>query len=114
MKNIYLAPSAGAASDSLEKFAGKRDGKYPAVSKSWRGCWGDVIPFMKFSPETRRTYGSQAVYIINAESVNYTFQRNFKTRQPFPNDESAMKLIFMILKRISKWRARPVRNWAGR
>jgi transposase-like protein len=69
---------------------------------------------MKFSPETRRTYGSQAVYTANAvESVNYMLQRNLKTRQSFPNEEAAVKLVFMILKRISERRAMPVRNWGG-
>jgi transposase-like protein len=111
LKNIYLVPSADAASDSLEKFAEKWDGKYPAISKSWRSRWTEVIPFMKFSPEIRRTYGSQAVYTTNAiESVNYTLQRNLKTRQSFPNDEAAMKLIFMILKRISKRWTMPIRK----
>jgi transposase-like protein len=95
LKEIYLAPSADAASDSLEKFAEKWDRKYPTTSRSWKTCWNEVIPFMKFSPEIRK-----AVYTTNAiESVNYTLQRNLKTRQSFPNDEDAMKLIFMILKK---------------
>jgi len=64
---------------------------------------------MKFSPEIRK-----AIYATNAiESVNYTLQRNLKTRQSFPNDEAAMKLIFMILRRVSKRWTMPIRNWAG-
>jgi transposase-like protein len=48
---------------------------------------------MKFSLEIRK-----AVYTTNAiEFENYTLQRNLKTRQSFPNDEAAMKLIYMIL-----------------
>jgi transposase-like protein len=77
------------------------------ISKSWRSRWNEVIPFMKFSPEIRK-----AIYTTNAiESVNYTLQRNLKTRQSFPNDESAMKLMFMILRRISKKWTMPIRNW---
>jgi transposase-like protein len=114
LKDIYLAPSADAASGPLEKKKKKWGGKYPAVSKSWRSRWNEVIPFMKFSPEIRRTYGSRAVYTANAvESVNYTLQRNLKTRQSFPNGEAAVKLIFMILKRISKKWTMPVINWGG-
>ena len=108
LKDIYLAPSADAAESALERFAEKWDRKYPAISRSWRNRWEEVIPFMKFSPEIRR-----AVYTTNAiESVNYTLQRNLKTRQSFPNDDSAMKLIFMILRRISKRWTMPIRNWA--
>jgi len=107
LKEIYLAPSADAAEAALEEFAKKWDGKYPAISKSWRSRWNEVIPYMKFSPEIRK-----AVYTTNAvESVNYTLQRNLKTRQSFPNDEAAMKLIFMILQRISKRWTMPIRNW---
>jgi len=107
LKEIYLAPSENAAEDALDRFAGKWDKKYPAISKSWSNRWGEVIPFLKFSPEIRR-----AVYTTNAiESVNYNLQRNLKTRHSFPNDESAMKLIFMILRRISKRWTMPIRNW---
>ena len=107
LKEIYLAPSADAAQGALERFAEKWDRKYPAISKSWQSRWNEVIPFMKFSPEIRK-----AIYTTNAiESVNYTLQRNLKTRQSFPNDEAAMKLIFMILRRISKKWTMPIRNW---
>jgi transposase-like protein len=107
LKEIYLAPSEDAAAAALEKFSEKWDGKYPAISKSWRTRWPEVIPYMKFSPEIRR-----AVYTTNAiESLNYTLQRNLKTRQSFPNDEAAMKLMFMILRRVSKRWTMPIRNW---
>jgi transposase-like protein len=107
LKEIYLAPSADAAAFALERFSEKWDSKYPTISKSWRNRWNEVTPFMKFSPEIRK-----AIYTTNAiESVNYTLQRNLKTRQSFPNDESAMKLIFMILRRISKRWTMPIRDW---
>ncbi|MDR1837772.1 MAG: transposase [Treponema sp.] len=54
LKKIYLAPSADAAESALERFAEKWDQKYPAISKSWRSRWNEVIPFMKFYPEIRR------------------------------------------------------------
>jgi len=112
LKEIYLAPSADAAEAALDKFAEKWDQKYPTIARPWRNRWNEVIPFLKFSPEIRRTKGSLAVYTTNAvESVNYTLQRNLKTRQSFPNDEAAMKLIFMILQRISKRWTMPIRNW---
>jgi len=107
LKEIYLAPSADVAAEALERFSDKWDKKYPTISKSWRSRWNEVIPFMKFSPEIRK-----AIYTTNAiESVNYNLQRNLKTRQSFPNNEAAMKLIFMILRRISKRWTMPIRNW---
>jgi transposase-like protein len=109
LKNIYLAPSAELAADALEKFAGAWDKQYPMISKSWRTRWNEVTPFFKFSPEIRK-----AVYTTNAiESVNYTIQKIIKHRQSFPNDEAAIKLIFMGLKNISKKWTMPIRDWGA-
>ena len=107
LKEIYLSPSEDAALSALDRFSEKWDKKYSMISKSWRNRWNEVIPFMKFSPEIRK-----AVYTTNAiESLNYTLQRNLKTRLSFPNNESAMKLIFMILQRAKKKWTTPIRNW---
>ena len=107
LKEIYLAPSEDTAKTALDMFGEKWDVKYPAISKSWLSRWNEVIPYMKFSPEIRK-----AIYTTNSvESLNFTLQRNLKTRQSFPNDEAAMKLIFMILRRISKRWTMPIRNW---
>jgi transposase-like protein len=45
------------------------------------------------------------------ESVNYTNEKVIKHRQWFPNDEAAMKLIFMGLKNIVKKWTMPIRDW---
>ena len=109
LKKVYLAPSAELAGKALEEFAAVWDRKYPMISKSWRGRWNEVIPFFKFTPEIRK-----AVYTTNAiESVNYTIQKIIKHRQSFPNDEAAMKLIFMGLKNISKKWTMPIRDWGS-
>jgi transposase-like protein len=107
LKEIYLASSEDAALAALDIFSEKWDKKYSMISRSWRARWNEVVPFMKFSPEIRK-----AVYTTNAiESLNYTLQRNLKTRLSFPNNESAMKLIFMILQRVKKKWTMPIRNW---
>ena len=107
LKLIYLSPSVEAASVALDDFAAEWDKKYPMISKSWRNRWNEVIPFFKFPPEIRK-----AVYTTNAiESVNYTIQKVIKHRQSFPNDESAIKLIFMALKNISRKWTMPIWDW---
>jgi transposase-like protein len=109
LKKIYLAPSAELAEAALDEFASAWDFKYPMISKSWRTRWNEVIPFLKFSPDIRK-----AIYTTNAiESVNYTIQKIIKNRQSFPNDEAAMKLVFMGLQHISKKWTMPIRDWGA-
>jgi transposase-like protein len=109
LKAIYLAPSADLAAAALDDFAAVWDRKYPMIAKSWRSRWNEVIPFFKFSPDVRK-----AVYTTNAiESVNFTIQKIIKHRQSFPNDEAAMKLIFMGLKNIARKWTMPIRDWGA-
>jgi transposase-like protein len=54
------------------------------------------------------------VYTADAvESVNYTIQKAAKHRQCFPNDEAAIKLIFMGLKNTAEKWTMPVRDWGA-
>jgi transposase-like protein len=109
LKKIYLSPSEELAAAALEEFAEVWDATYPMIAKSWRNRWAEVIPFFKFSPDIRK-----AVYTTNAiESVNYTIQKIIKHRQSFPNDEAAMKLLFMGLKNISRKWTMPIRDWGA-
>jgi transposase-like protein len=103
LKAVSLAPSA------LEEFAAVWDRKYPMIAKSWRNRWTEVIPFFTFSPKIRK-----AVYTTNAiESVNFTIQKIIKHRRSFPNDEAAMKLIFMGVKNIARKWTMPIRDWGA-
>jgi transposase-like protein len=107
LKTIYTAPSEELAAGALEDFARVWDAKYPAISRSWKSRWMEVIPFFKFPPEIRKV-----VYTTNAiESVNYTIRKAVNNRQSFPNDDAALKLIFMSLQRISKKWTMPLRDW---
>jgi putative transposase len=105
VKDILLA-----AVDGLTGFpdaiAAVWDTAYPMIAKSWRSRRNEVIPFFKFFPEIRK-----AVCTANAiESDNYTIQKVVKHRQPFPNDGTALKLLFMGLKNIAKKWTMPSRD----
>lgn len=109
LKKIYTAATSELAEAALDDFAKTWDSKYPVISKSWRNRWLEVIPFLKFSPEIRNS-----IYTTNAiESVNYTLQKVIRHRQSFPNDEAALKLIFMALNNISKKWTMPFKNWGA-
>jgi transposase-like protein len=59
---------------------------------------------MKFSLEIRKALGATNAIGL----VNYTLQRDLKTRLSFPNDKAVIKLIYLILRRVSKRRTMPI------
>ena len=98
LKQIYTAPTAEAALDALETFEEVWSSSYPSIAKSWRDAWEYVIPFLAFPPEVRR-----AIYTTNAiEALNRQIRKAIKTRGHFPNDESALKLIYLAIDNATK------------
>ena len=101
LRPIYTAPSAEAAAAALDAFERSPWGvKFPTVVASWRRAWPQVIPFFAFPPEVRRL-----IYTTNSlESVHAQLRKIIKTRGHFPNDEAAIKLIWLALRNITaKW-----------
>jgi putative transposase len=108
LKTIYRAANAEAGATELDAFIeGVWGRKYPAIGQSWKRAWPEVIPFFAFPDEVRRL-----IYTTNSiESLNAKIRRAVRTRGHFPNDESAMKLVFLVLRLVAeKWRM-PAREW---
>lgn len=107
LKGIYQATSDELAQENLEIFARKWDGRYPTIAKSWRANWQRIIPFFAYPEEIRRI-----IYTTNAiESLNNTLKKTIKNRASFPNDEAAVKLLYLSLKNAQKKWTMPARNW---
>lgn len=107
LKNVYRAATVELAEEALTVFEETWDGRYPMISKSWRSNWPRIIPFFAYPEEIRKT-----IYTTNAiESLNNSLRKVTKTRNSFPNDEAAIKLLYMGLKNIVKKWTMPVRNW---
>jgi len=106
LKPIYRATTAGQAELELAGFATKWGDKYGAIVKVWRENWERVIPFYAFPEEVRRV-----VYTTNAvESLHMSLRKIIKNRGSFPNEEAAMKLLYLALKNVAKkWET--VQNW---
>ena len=108
LKAIYRATDADLARKALEDFdAGAWGRKYPAVAQSWRRNWEHVIPFFAFPVAVRRI-----VYTTNAiKSLNAKLRRAERTRGHFPTDEAAIKLLFLVLRRVAQTWKTPPREW---
>jgi putative transposase len=108
LKDIYRAIDAEAGEAALTTFEeGLWGRRYPAIAQSWRRAWGEVIPFYAFPDQVRRI-----LYTTNAiEALNSKLRRAVRARGHFPNDEAALKLLYLVLNRSEKeWKMSP-REW---
>ena len=103
LRAIYTAPTEDAARAALESFtAGKWGQKYPAAVGTWERAWDRFTPFLAFPPALRKV-----IYTTNAiESLNYQLRKIIKNRGHFPNDQAAVKLLWLAICNIEDKRAR--------
>ena len=108
LKAIYRAGNAEAALDRLAEFEARWSARYPAVGQGWRRAWEQVVPLFAFPPDIRKM-----IYTTNAvESLNRSLRKIIKTRGSFPNDEAAMKLLYLAVQNAGVHWRRPV-EWTA-
>ena len=107
LKTIYQAPDEKQALQALDQFTKKWDTKYPMIAKSWKKNWDKIIPMFLFPDEIRRS-----IYTTNAiESVNMTLRKASRNHRIFPDEASAIKVMYLAAQNISKKWTMPIRNW---
>ena len=66
---------------------------YPTISQMWRRNWEHLTPFFAYPADIRKV-----IYTTNAvESLNMSLRKVIKTRGSFPNQEAALKLLYLAL-----------------
>lgn len=112
LKPVYHAPTAAAAEERFLEFQEEWGAKYPAIVKLWSDAWAEFVPFLQFDAEIRRV-----VCTTNAiESVNARIRKAVKARGHFPNEQAALKCVYlaiMALDPTGKGRARWTQRWKG-
>ena len=100
IKAIYTAPSENAAVDALEFVEEKWQNSAPLAVKVWQDNLDRISAMFRFTPEIRRL-----IYTTNPiESFNRQLRKVTKNRTLFPNDDAAMKLLFLATRDIvAKW-----------
>lgn len=110
LKPIYTAPSEAAALERLAELAGRWEAKYPAIIKLWENAWAEFVPFLAFDAEIRTV-----IYTTNAiESINARIRKAVKARGHFPNEQAALKCIYLAIMAIDptgKGRQRWTNRW---
>jgi transposase-like protein len=110
LRRIYTAPDADAARAILEELthAWAESKTRTAALAVWERAWDRVIPFLAFPDEIRRV-----VYTTNTiESLHMQIRKTIKTRGHFPNDDAAIRLIWLAITRAkASWRT--CYNWTN-
>ena len=107
LKAIYSANNEELALIALKKLEEKWSKKYPAAVKLWNERWEYLSPFFEFTDEIRR-----AIYTTNPlESINNSIRRVIKNKRSFPNEDAAMKIIFLALNNCEKRWTMPIKDW---
>ena len=109
LRQVYQAATADDASEQLDAFAQNWDAVCPVVSQIWRRHWDRITPFLAYPAEIRKV-----IYTTNAvESLNMWLRKIIKMRASFPNEEAALKLLYLALRNASKKWTMPVQNWSA-
>lgn len=107
LKTVYSAKDADDAEERLTDFEQKWGEKYPSIGQSWRRNWEQVIPFFAFPKDVRRI-----IYTTNAiESLNAAIRKIIKSRGQFPNDDAAIKLIYLAIQNAGHVADKAVWGW---
>lgn len=110
LKLVYQAATIADAEERFLEFAEAWGGKYPAVVRLWENAWAEFVPFLGFDREIRRI-----VCTTNAiESVNARIRKAVRARGHFPNEQSALKCVYlavMALDPTGRGRARWTQRW---
>src|SRR5580658_7374563 len=107
LQKIYRAATTIEAEQALEAFAKAWDGKYPTIAKMWRAKWPDIITLFDFPAPIRK-----AIYTTNAiESVNSVIRKFTRNRKIYPNEESALKIVYMAIHEAARKWTMPIHHW---
>ena len=107
LKKIYGSISENEASMELDSFAQKWDSQYPSISKGWYKNWDNLITLFDYPDEIRKI-----IYTTNAiESLNSVIRKSIKNRKIFPNEASALKIVYLAIDQASRRWTMPLREW---
>lgn len=110
LKLVYTAPSADAARAQFDEFTTAWGQRYPALIRLWDNAWEEFTPFLAYNVEIRRILFSTNVI----ESLNARYRRAVRARGHFPNDQSALKCLYLVTRSLDptgKGATRWVTRW---
>jgi transposase-like protein len=107
LKLVYTARDENQAKEQFEIFKTKWSKDYGYAVKSWEVNWAELMTFMEYPQEIRKL-----IYTTNPiEGLNRQLRKVTSKRSIYPNDESLLKNLYLVITKLNdKW-TMPIRNW---
>jgi transposase-like protein len=107
LRQIYGAVNKNAAQYALESFKARWGIKYGYAVISWEHNWEALTNFFDFPVEIRRI-----IYTTNViESLNSGIRKFTRSKNLFPDDQAAIKAVYLSIMNIQKKWTRPIQEW---
>jgi transposase-like protein len=110
LRPIYTAVNEPMARERFHEFEDKWQGKYPAAVALWGRAWSEFVTFLDYDVEIRKIIAT-----TNAvESLNARYRRAVRARGHFPNDQAALKCLYLVTRSLDptgRGKARWVIRW---
>lgn len=107
LRAIYSAPNIQMAEKALAEMNQKWGTKYRHAIQSWYGNWENLSQFFQYPLEIRRI-----IYTTNTiENLNRTIRKYTRAKVQFPDDEAALKAVFLAMSNQEKKWTLPIKNW---
>lgn len=107
LKAVYGAVNKEAAGHALDDFAIKWGTKYGYAINSWKNNWEALTSYFDFPLEIRKL-----IYTTNViESLNSGIRKFTRAKSQFPDDQAAIKAVYLSVMNIQKKWVLPVRDW---
>ena len=107
LKFIYQANNQEQGYEKLLEFEEKWGKKYPLSVKGWMDNWVNLSTYFEYDSDVRR-----AIYTTNAiEAMHRQIRKVTKTKGAFTSDQALLKIVYLVIKDISKKWTMPIKNW---
>ena len=108
LKPVYQANNKEEGFGKLNELEAKWGKKYPVPISSWFTNWEHLSTFFEFDAHIRKV-----IYTTNPiEGFHRQVRKVTKTKGAFTSDTALLKLVYLVVQRISeKWKM-PLHNWS--
>jgi putative transposase len=108
LKPVYQADTKDIGFENLVKLEEKWGKKYQVPIQSWYNNWDKLSAFFDYNPDIRRV-----IYTTNViEGFHRQVRKVTKTKGAFTSDQALLKLIYLVVQKISEKWTMPMHNWS--